>query len=85
MKMVLTMLMMLTITANAQEDPSEKHVVEPPEPYVLTLFPQFLEGVAAFDTLDACIEQGIEFVTTADIFNGFVCEHGRAWQKQDNR
>ncbi len=83
MKMVLAMLVLLTITASAQENPTEKHVVQPPEPYVLTLFPQFLEGVDAFDTRDACIERGVEFMATADIFTGFACEHGRAWQKDE--
>jgi len=78
-------LVLPTNAASAQENPSEKNVVQPPEPYVLTLFPQFLEGVDAFDTRDACIERGIKFMATADIFTGFVCDHGRAWQKQDNR
>jgi hypothetical protein len=73
----------LTITARAQENPSEKQVVQPPEPYVLTLFPQFLEGVNAFDTREACTERGMEFLAATDIFNGFVCEHGRAWQKDE--
>ncbi len=76
-------LVLPTMTASAKENPSEKHVVQPPEPYVLTLFPQFLEGVNAFDTREACIEQGMEFLATTDIFNGFVCEHGRAWQKDE--
>jgi hypothetical protein len=73
----------LAITASAQEDTSEMHAVQPPEPYVLTLFPQFLEGVDAFDTRSACVERGMEFLVTTDIFNGFVCEHGRAWQKDE--
>ncbi len=76
-------LVLLTNTASAQENPSEENVVQPPEPYVLTLFPQFLEGVDAFDTRDACIERGVEFMATADIFTGFACEHGRAWQKDE--
>jgi len=73
----------LAITESAQEDPSEMHAVQPPEPYVLTLFPQLLEGVNAFDTRDTCIERGMEFLATTDVFNGFVCEHGRAWQKDE--
>ena len=72
-----------TIRANAQENPSDKHVEQAPEPYVLTLYPQFLEGVDAFDTREACVERGMEFLATTDIFNGFVCEHGRAWQKDE--
>ena len=72
-----------TIRASAQENPSDKHVEQAPEPYVITLFPQFLEGVDAFDTRDACVERGIELLNTVEIFTGFVCEHGRAWQKDE--
>ena len=71
----------LATRASAQETTSDKHVEQTPKPYVLTLLPQFLEGVEAFDTRDACVERGIELLNTVVIFNGFICGHGRAWQK----
>ncbi len=54
-------------------------VAQTPEPYTLTLTPQFLELWKNFGTLDACKLEGVELVTSADIFNGFACEQGRAW------
>ena len=69
--MILTTLMLLAFTASAED--------VAPEPFVLMLFPHFLEMVDNFDSRDACVARGIEMVNSADIFNGFACEHGRAW------
>ncbi len=77
MKMILTTLVLFTLTATAED------VAQPPEPYVLTLTPQFLELWKNFDTLDACKVEGVELVNSADVFNGFVCEQGRAWIPAD--
>ena len=77
MKMILTTLVLLTLTANAE------NVAQPPEPYVLTLFPDFLEMVNSFNTRDACVAQGVKLVNSADYFTGFICDHGRAWQKDE--
>jgi hypothetical protein len=68
-----TILVLFTLTANAEDVPQLA------EPHVLTLMPQFLELWKNFDTLDACKLEGVELVTSADIFNGFACEQGRAW------
>ncbi len=75
MKMILTTLVLFTLTANAED--------VTPEPYVLTLTPQFLELWKDFDTLDECKAEGVELVTSAQIFNGFACEQGRAWIPAD--
>ena len=69
--MILTTLMLLAFTASAED--------VAPEPYVLTLTPQFLELWKNFTTLAACKAEGTELVNSADIFNGFACEQGRAW------
>lgn len=68
-----TILVLFTLTANAED------VAQPAKPYVLTLTPQFLELWKNFTALDACKAEGTELVNSADIFNGFVCEQGRAW------
>jgi hypothetical protein len=67
-----TMLILFVLSAQADE-------AQPPKPYTLTLTPQFLELWKNFDTLDACKAEGTELVNSADIFNGFACEQGRAW------
>lgn len=81
MKIVFTALMMLAITVSAQERPHEEQAAQPTELFVLTLFPEFLELVEPFNTKDECVARGVEFVTTTDVYNGFICERGRAWQK----
>ena len=68
-----TILVLFTLTATAED------VAQPAEPYVLTLTPQFLELWKNFTTLSACKAEGTELVNSADIFNGFACEQGRAW------
>ena len=73
--MILTTLMLLAFTASAED--------VTPEPYVLTLTPQFLELWKNFTTLDACKAEGTELVNSADIFNGFACEQHRAWIPAD--
>jgi hypothetical protein len=70
---MLGVLMTSMFSAHAED------VTQPPEPYVLTLTPQFLELWKNFATLDACKAEGTELVNSADIFNGFACEQGRAW------
>ncbi len=83
MKIVFTVLMMLAITASAQETASGEQEAQPTEPFVLTLLPEFLELVESFDTKDQCVARGVKFVTTTDVYNGFICERGRAWQKDE--
>jgi hypothetical protein len=73
--MIVTTLMLLAFTASAEE--------VAPEPYVLTMTPQFLELWKDFDTLDECKAEGVELVTSSQIFNGFACEQGRAWIAAD--
>ncbi len=75
MKTILATLMLLAFTASAED--------VAPEPFVLMLFPHFLEMVDNFETRDACVAQGVEFVTTIESFNGFACERGRAWIAAD--
>ncbi len=70
------MLSLFVFSAHGDEE-------QPPEPYVLTLTPQFLELWKNFDTLDECKAEGVELVTSATIFNGFACEQGRAWIASD--
>ena len=77
MKILIATMLLLTFTANAED------VAQPPKPHVLTMFPQFLEMVDNFTTRDACVEKGIELISSADIFNGFVCERHRAWIAAD--
>lgn len=71
MKMILTTLVLFTLTATAED--------VAPEPYILTLTPQFLELWKNFDTLDECKAEGVELANSADIFNGYICAQGRAW------
>ena len=73
--MILTTLMLLAFTASAED--------VTPEPFVLTMFPHFLELVNNLDTLDECKTKGIELVTSADIFSGFACNQARAWIGSD--
>lgn len=77
MKMILTTLVLFTLTASAED------VAQPPEPYTLTMMPQFLELWRNQDTLDECKARGVELVLSAEIFNGFICEQGRAWIAAD--
>lgn len=73
MKMILTTLVLFTLTASAEDE------APPFEPYILTLMPHFLELWKNFDTLDECKTEGVELANSADIFNGYICEQGRAW------
>ncbi len=71
-----TLLILFVFSAHADEAQS-------PEPYTLTMMPQFLELWRNQDTLDECKARGIELVTSTEIFNGFICEQGRAWIAAD--
>jgi len=73
--MILTTLMLLAVNASAED--------VAPEPFVLTMFPHFLELVNNLATLDECKAKGIELVTSADIFDGFACNQARAWIPAD--
>lgn len=75
--LIATALMLLAVTASTED------VVQQPEPYVLTMFPHFFEMVDNFSTLDKCKARGTEVVNSADIFDGFACNQGRAWIPAD--
>lgn len=49
--------------------------------YVLTLFPAFVEFVDPFESREACVEKGIEWLKRDEHFDGFLCAPGRAWMK----
>lgn len=52
--------------------------------YVLTLFPAFVEFVDPFETREACVEKGIEWLQRDEHFDGFLCAPGRAWMKMQS-
>ena len=70
-----TLLLMFLFSARADDAATE--------PYTLTMMPQFLELWRNQDTLDECKARGVELVLSAEIFNGFICEQGRAWIAAD--
>jgi hypothetical protein len=87
MKMFFVLLMALAVTASAQDiDPAQEaewwHCEDCfYDKYVLTLFPAFVEFVDPFESREACVEKGIEWLTRDEHFDGFLCAPGRAWQK----
>jgi len=87
MKMFFVLLMALAVTASAQDiDPAQEaewwHCEDCfYDKYVLTLFPAFVEFVDPFETREACVEKGIEWLQRDEHFDGFLCTPGRAWQR----
>ena len=87
MKMILIVFTMLAVTVSAEE--VAQPVEEPnqfakyaTDPYVLTLLPEFVEFVTNYYSREECIAVGVEWVTKSENFDGFLCAHGRAWQKK---